>query len=1118
VSDDTTLRDATGVIAETNPGIKAALGGFDPSVEQRNAIEFPPEPLAIIAGAGSGKTAVMAARIAHFILSGTAKPSQILGLTFTNKAAHELEERVRIATAPLGLDPGDEPSVFTYNSFADRMIRDYGPKIGIEPEVALLSEAQAHMLLAGLLEELTFDVIPVRGLSYLIGRMRGLADQCSNHLLAPESLVEADGELLRRVFEGNLGKVQRDLRKTIEQRPDYCKAVRAYIDRKRQLKRIDYGDQIAFAYRIVTQRPEVALALRERWPVCLLDEYQDTNVAQRRMMEAIYLTGSAITVVGDPDQAIYAWRGATLHNILYFPEHFKNADGSPAQKRPLEVSFRSAKKILQVADAIISRVSSERRGVVDKVLAHHPPTGDGEVTTDVVESDEDEARMIAAEIKSLAGEDGEGLQGKALPFDEVAILCRKRRLFGKILMALRAQGIPVEVVGLSGLLQLPEVIDLLAYLRVAVRPGDNISFARIAMGPRWRIHYGDLAAVARWAARQTRHFQEALEANRADEGEVDPGTERFSLSEASGRIDEIDDLLDEARRRLLALHADIESMRTEIKGRSLTEAVERVLEMSGIEDELIAAGTDAAHAARSNLTSFLDRTSEFAPLEGSATLETFLDFVATAASVEDIEVAQPQMENSVKLMTVHQAKGLEFDLVYIPGMAKEIFPDIKVNQDPTTSPAAVPFWARDDQEFLPRFTGVMKHFHDELKERAEEEERRLAYVAMTRARKALRLSAAHWYGIGNYERKKPNGPGMFLVELAGESATDEHPARPPHEAVTVRLDEACPPENPLQVEWERRARGWPPSDEVGDDPLFVSGWRRAAEDARERPSVIDDAVSSSGIDPGDFESARHEVARQLDLVTSPPPSPKPDERLKSLSVSSIVQLARCPKQFYWTVVRPLPRRPSAAARLGHEIHRWIEIQSIGQQRLDDPEAPPDLTPEERGTATAAELPAEEQLKHNFESSRYAALHPRYVEQSFAIWLPGDFLVRGRIDAVYVYDDGTWEVVDYKTGREPDLDDETAKMQLSIYAIAARQIWGIDAAQLKVTYFYLKSGAIRSTPATELKLDEAELVEAFKVVDGRIFDPTPGSLCHWCDFLEFCKAGQAHVAATPRTTV
>jgi RecB family exonuclease len=133
-------------------------------------------------------------------------------------------------------------------------------------------------------------------------------------------------------------------------------------------------------------------------------------------------------------------------------------------------------------------------------------------------------------------------------------------------------------------------------------------------------------------------------------------------------------------------------------------------------------------------------------------------------------------------------------------------------------------------------------------------------------------------------------------------------------------------------------------------------------------------------------------------------------------------------------------------------------------------------------------------------------------------LPGGFLVRGRIDAVYVHDDGTWEVVDYKTGREPDADDETAKMQLSIYAIAARQIWGIDAAQLKVTYFYLKSGAIRSTPATELTLDEAELVETFKVVEGGVFHPTPGSLCHWCDFLGFCKAGQARVAATPPTTV
>ncbi|HVF53945.1 MAG TPA: ATP-dependent DNA helicase [Actinomycetota bacterium] len=1139
----------------THAGIVAALGGYEPSAEQRAAIEHTPSPLAIIAGAGSGKTAVMAARMVHLISTGVAQPNQILGLTFTNKAAQELEDRVRRAIAPLDLAPGAEPSVFTYNSFADRLIRDYGPKIGIEPGVALLSEAQSYMLFAGLLEELTFDVIPVRGISYMIGRMRSLADQCSNHLLDPEQLLVADAALVKSVFEGDVEKLQRDLRKTIEQRPDYVKAVRAYIDRKRELARIDYGDQIAFGYQLVTQRPEVAAVLRERWPVCLLDEYQDTNVAQRKMMEAIYPAGSAITVVGDPDQAIYAWRGATLHNILYFPQHFTAADGKPADKRPLEVSFRSGRAILDVADAIISRVATDRRGVPDKVLRHHEATGAGDVTCDLVASDEDEARLIAAEIKALAGVEGASLGGTTIVFDEIAILCRKRRLFGKILIALRAEGIPVEVVGLGGLLQLPEIMDLMAYLRLVVHPEENIPFARIAMGPRWRIHYADMAALARWAARNTNRFREQLaELEDNDKVEVDPGSERFSLAEAAGRSDEVDELSEGARSSLTRLHAEIEAMRVAIKSRSLTEAVEKILEMSGIEDELLSANTVVAAAALGNISSFLDRAAAFAPLEGSGSLEAFLDFIETAASVEDIEVAQPQMDNCVKLMTVHQAKGLEFDVVFIPGLSAEVFPDFKVNENPTTTPASVPFWARDDQDFLPRFGGVMKKFHDELKERQEEEERRLAYVAMTRARKALRLTAAHWYGVGNYERKHPNGPGLFFNELAGAPATDDAPEGSPHPAVTVRRKEPCPSENPLTTQWEERAKQWPPSDEIPSDALLPEGPRRAVESARERPDAVAELAVAHGIDLARFESARAEIAHQLELVTMPPPVAPPDDRLKALSVSSMVQLARCPKQFYWTIVRPLPRRPSEAARVGNEIHRWIELRAMGQRRLDDPEIAPDMSPEERlswgvrggsepqrsggkrppeaakgipiphlaeplpqASLSAGEkggvpeLDAEAQLKATFESSPYASLHPRHVEQPFVIWLDGGFLVRGRIDAVYRHDDGTWELVDYKTGSMPAPGDDTAAMQLSIYAIAAGRMWGIEPANLRVTYFYLKSGAIVTTPATELTLDETHLIERFRLVEAGAFEPVPGPLCYPCDFRRFCSAGQRFVA-------
>jgi DNA helicase-2/ATP-dependent DNA helicase PcrA len=1097
----------------THPAIRAALRGFEPTAEQWDAITHRATPLAIVAGAGSGKTAVIAARIAHVVVSGAATPAQVLGLTFTNKAAQELKQRIERALEHLPVSTREEPSVFTYHGFADRVIRDFGPKIGVEPEVALMSTAQSHMLIGRLLEEMTFEELKVTWVPSLIAHVSALAAACANHLVTPEDVIAADVEL-RASYARDGRTLQARLADTLTNRPEIARAVRAYIDRKRELGRIDYGDQIELACRVVTQRREVAAALRARWPVVLLDEYQDTNIAQQRMMRAIYPAGSAITVVGDPDQAIYAWRGATLYNILWFPGHFPRDDsGTSAEGKRLEVSFRSAQRILAVADAIISRIPPERRGG-EKVLKHHPPTGTGEVTCDLFGSEADEADAIAAKIERMTATDGQGVDGAPVRRDEIAILCRGRRRFPALQQALRARSIPLEVVGLGGLLTSPEIVDLLAHLRFAARPWDNIAFARIAIGPRWRVDYHDIAALARWAAVHTSRFQRALEEGDEQGREIDPGEERFSLADALGRLDEIQDLSAAAVARLRRLHAHGEAIRAALKGCTLAEAVERVVAASGIEEELAVAATPVAEGARANLSSFLDEANSFSPLEGEASVSAFLDYLDSARVVEDLETAQPRVEDSVKLMTMHQAKGLEFDVVFVPAMAKQMFPSVRVSDNPTTSKSELPFAVREDAAFLPRFENNMDAFHRQLRERQVEEERRLAYVALTRARKVLRLSAAHWY---ERERVTPAGPGEFFDELAGVQGTDGDEERAPHPAVEVRTYSPCPDTNPIRADLEARALSWPPRAEEPPDALFPEGPRRALEDALGDPSSVDALAGAAGVDGAELHGARAEAARQLELVRAPKAPRGVDERLRSLSVSSMVQLARCPTQVYWTVVRPLPRRPSSAARLGQEIHRWIEIRSIGQGRLDDPEFLPDLTPEELRDdheAQAARRSADA-LKVAFEQSPYASMRPRFVEQPFVIALEGGSLVRGRMDAVYVHDDGTWEVVDYKTGGTPDGGDATNRLQLAVYALAARRIWGVEPRNLRVSYLYLLSGDVVTTAASDLDVTEADLEAMFRRVEVGDFDPVPGPLCRSCDFLRFCAAGRAHVAEHER---
>lgn len=1095
-----------------HPSVLAALHGYEPTGEQWRAISYPKGPVSLVAGAGSGKTAVMAARIAFIVSGGFMRPSQILGLTFTNKAAAELEARIRKALEEVDLPDGEEVSVHTYNSFSDRLIRDYGPKIGIEPEVALLSEAQAYLLIARLLEELTFEKLKINWVPTVIGHVRSLADACSNHLVEPERVAEADAELLAQ-YSAEGKEPQQDVRDVLNSRPDVARAVRAYIDRKRELGRIDYGDQIAFGYRILTEHPEVAAALHERWPVVLLDEYQDTNIAQRKLMSRIYGQGSVVTVVGDPDQAIYAWRGATLHNILNFPKHFLKSDGSLAPMLALEQSFRCGARILEAANALIGHIPVQRRGIA-KNLRPHPDRGEGSVTADVLVSDRTEAQLIADEIARVSGagnSSGEGLEGAPVPWNETAILCRSKRLFGKILHEMKARDIPVEVVGLSGLLETPEVNDLLAHLKLVAEPGDNVSFARVVMGPRWRIHFRDMAALARWAALNTNLYKERLQ--ELEGTEVDPGSERFYLYEALGRLDEVEELSDEARLRLAALHDEVEAVRVSLRGLSLVEAIEKVLDASGLEHELLAAGTATARAAQANLSSFLDVAAAFSPIEGEASMSAFLGYLDTARNVEDMEVAQPRDDDSVKLMTIHQAKGLEFDVVYVPGLVERIFPNKRAT-NPYKSVGQLPYEVREDSDTLPNFTESknLARFHKELQTLELEEERRLAYVAVTRARRAVHLSAAHWYGASSYERKFPAKLGPFLVELAGRLPDEENEGIDALPFVERRTFEPCPEENPLLDEMSLLSAGWPPSDEVESDDLFPEGWRAAFERLSSQPGEVSMLASERGVASDEFEDARRNVAEQLALVTADPVE-EVDERLTSLSVSSLVQLATCPKQFYWTTVRPLPRRPSRAARVGQEIHRWIEIRSIGQQRLGDPEEFPDLGPEEVHETGLRPRPASlADLQKNWAASRFSATRPRFTEQAFVVSLPGGYLVRGRIDAVYVDPDGNWEIVDFKSGRQPDQTSPRSRLQLAIYALAAQSVWGISPEKIKVTYLYLRDGTEVSYGAPDLGVDEDDLLGLFGAVEEGRFEPVPSDLCFSCDFQRFCEAGKTFVAA------
>ncbi len=1065
------------------PEIVRAMGAA-PTPQQWRAISMPLEPYVVVAGAGSGKTSVIAARVVYLGLVALGRldanhrgvlPGNILCLTFTNKATENLVLRVRGALDPVGLPEGEEPEILNYHGFAAQVIERHGLLAGIEPGQRVLSNAQRNELCARVLDEMAFEHASAEWQPSLVAKILELADQAANHRVEPARIIEFNEQRLGQLRRHRSDKAF----EAAQERVELARALQRFQELKREKGVIDFGDQITLALRVVEGFPHVAEEHRARFATVVLDEYQDTNTAQADLIAGVFGTGFPVTAVGDPDQNIYAWRGASLFNLLQFPERFRRADGSPAEKLPLYTNFRSGARILAAADRIIQPLPSKQRPAPDKKLVPWEPNGAGEVELVRLADEWSEANWIADRIVALHGDE---------PWWSFAVLCRKSRLFVPLQQAFSERRIPVEIVGLAGLLKLPEVVEVLAYARAVTDPYASVALARILMGPRYRVGFKDLARVAGWASGKN------SELRAEDEDETTP----FLFAEALEHLHEVEGLSKEGRRRLEEFRAELAGLRAEAR-RPVGEFLAEVIRRTGLLAELDAsADADLAVATRRNLGAFLDEVHAFSPIEGDLTLRSFLDYVDAVDTVERQEWSpvQPSDEDSVKVMTVHQAKGLEFDTVFVPGLAKDLLPDPQVQHNPAEKGKSLDFELRGDAEILPAFKGNLRAFWQELRGQELIEERRTCYVALTRARKRLFVTGAHWYGEG----EKPKEASAFFDELAdwGEESGD----------ATVDRGPLADEQNPLVGYRERFVRDWPgPALRPEADELFPAGWRRAALDAAGEGGVPEAIVAS--LDPAGraaYEAAAAE-RRTLaaHLAAREAEDPGGPTLPGTLSVGGLIDYARCPKRFYWTAVRPLPRFSGPAARIGSQVHRWIELRSSGQTSLLDLDEVPDLTAEE----LAGEPGKIERLQQAFLESRFAGMIPLYAERPFLLAIDG-FVVGGRIDAIYGAAEGPWEIVDYKTGRRPAEDDPISGLQLDLYALACAEVWGKRSEEMTLTYLYLASGEEATRRAGDPEATRQHVAAALRSIRAGLFEPTPGEQCRWCDFLSFCDAGRRHV--------
>ena len=879
--------------------------GKKPTPEQVRMIEAGPAPTLVIAGAGSGKTATMVDRVIWLVDNGFVRPEEVLGVTFTRKAATELRSRMRAGLNTLRrsrrVAPSDEelregiadPTVLTYHSYANNLVKEYGLRLGVEQDAQMLGDAQKWQLAAQIVQywegelPLDKDGVPVSAAT-MINQMLQLSDECAEHLVEPQQVIDFCTEQLaayaavpepRRETktERDIQKVQRLLRN----RRVYARMAMSYARVKVRMQVLDFGDLMRFAARIAEADPAIREGERARFKVVLLDEFQDTSHAQMSLFSSIYGADEAagipahpVMAVGDPKQSIYGFRGASDGQMFSFYRHFPTKHVQPLF---LSIAWRNDISVLNAANHVaekLKEVPEWVRAADGDITAAQVPdlrprcalVGEpgspafeqaaagmvGRVDLTYHDSDREEAVAIAERIAAMraqavreyerayaAHRSGDGSVRPRLKMPEIAVLARVHGQLDPIRVECERLGIPVQQVGLGGLLSQPEVVDLVSALRVLADPNRSDALARLLTGARWRLGAADMLALGDWAQSLVRERERALreqmalrmfaEAEDADNAE-DIRLEAEHLRAAQERLDEtlkgaVEDSsgyasLIEAVENLPQDGADGEPLYGEqYRGRCFSPAaLERLRAFAeqmrvlraGLSEDLgtllyeiertmlldielaVRPGTDPL-GSRANLDAFHEVAAAYgvsAPRinamiyagsdgvsaeEGDPGARRFLlssggvsyvmGFLAWLERADDEEkgLALGAVEpdpNAVQLMTMHAAKGLEWDHVLLPGLCGSATGGQTPNLWQMSANTALPWPLRGDREYLPSVLETAEEItafekakdledylathKDDATEHTGMEDRRLMYVAMTRARNLLAMSAYRW--------------------------------------------------------------------------------------------------------------------------------------------------------------------------------------------------------------------------------------------------------------------------------------------------------------------------------------------------------------------------------------
>ena len=1025
---------------------------------QSEIISSPLEPSVVIAGAGSGKTETMSNRVLYLVANGFVTPDQILGLTFTRKAAGELSVRIRKRLRQLAAHKdfkhivSTSTSVTTYHSYAGKLLSEHAIRYGIDADAEPLGEAAIWQIASDVVRNWSDDSYRNQSaVSTVIKDLLGLSKLMLEHQVKAEDIERIGNEVLLSLqpLTGSSNAEVRDVAKAMRQRNSLLPMVEVFMQRRKAAGEFSFDDQMSLAADIAQNFEDVGVLERGKYKVVLLDEYQDTSQSQVRMLSSLYGGGHPVMAVGDPSQAIYTWRGASAGTMASFAKYFpKSVDQVGKAQFSLPTTFRNDEMILSVANRISGEIKLAGGQQVIELEAR-PKAGKGEVAYGIFETIDAEAQAITEYVeKNWAPNTGK----------TCAVLVRKRSQITAIEAALHEAGIAVEVIGIGGLIHVPEVADVVTMLKIITDPDAGSALMRHLTGPRINLGPRDIAALGTFSRERakamhadSKSFIKKIAAGNPEQLEAD---DQF----AGSIIDALDEITDAKKfgfsdigyQRLVRFASDLRRLRARAGGQ-ITDLISEIENYLTLESEITL--RDGNQSGRRHLELFLDEAAKFERTGG--TVASFLVWLDIAADAEGgLKAGAPEIRSDVvQIMTIHMAKGAEWDVVVVPGLAEGTFPGGNTGDSDNwiKNEKHVPFELRGDAHELPHFSlhgieknseaaKVIKAFGKDCANNIKmREEMRLAYVAITRAKSHL-LCTTSWWRDGT----QAVAPSEIFTMIAGAASglgglLVSDVAMPEDGAENPTI------ENPRSAQWPRDPLG---ARREAFDAGIALVHSAAAHSLQESKSVeINSWIADAQALINEARTGKSETI----AVALPP----------RLSTSTLVALHKDAQELALNIRRPMPRGQDQYSRRGTAFHLWVERQFTDAATLFGDEYLDYLDPLEEDSKL-------EDLKKAWLGSEYANRTPARVEVSFETTI-GGILVRGRIDAIYATTDG-FEVVDWKTGSTKL--DASAAVQLAMYRLAWAKLSGTDISKISAAFHYVPT-SVTDRPAD--LLDEAALV-------------------------------------------